>query len=254
MELIAMRCTREQYESIAKHVGPLTEVGAGDFKIYHYLCNYENGTVKMNNSCRIKKYETFDKDIFLKACGINPNAALFNKVREHFKDAEDCVSLLGGPFKMSEYDLNNLEIGANLVYAKKRTSHYQRQIYDIDTGHFAAILPKVSPAEKLVGLLQDISDFKPWPQHGVLDFSPWSDEIRENIKQVLGLDRPKLTLDHNLRGAPLKKLTQGPKIDYEALKIPWKVHPPIIIGSEPVRLTRKQIEAILGYKINIIQD
>lgn len=192
-----MKCTKEQYESIKEYVGDLQRKHPGDFKEFNYLTFYKGKSYMYRNQfLNTEVYETFDKDVLLKACGIDPNAALFNKVREHFKDAEDCVSLLGGTFKMSEYDLNNLEKVADLVYTKKKTSGAQRRIYNIATGHFAAILPKVSTAD--------------------------------------GAQKPKQVVTYD---DFIKKGT-------------WKVNP----GVEPVRLTRKQIEAILGYEINIIND
>ena len=71
MEKIAMKCTREEYESIREFVGDLVETSDKDFYEYNYLHTFRDNTVFMyikTKSC--KSYETFDKDIFLKAFGI----------------------------------------------------------------------------------------------------------------------------------------------------------------------------------------
>jgi phosphopentomutase len=71
MEKIAMKCTRAEYESIKEFVGELVEKSDKDFHEYNYLHTWKDNTVFMyikNGSCRV--YETFDKDVFLKACGI----------------------------------------------------------------------------------------------------------------------------------------------------------------------------------------
>jgi hypothetical protein len=71
VEEISMKCTREQYESIIHLVGKLTQISNDDFVNWKYLNNYRDGTVFMYDKSRDRIiYETFDKDIFLKACGI----------------------------------------------------------------------------------------------------------------------------------------------------------------------------------------
>ena len=75
MEKIAMKCTREQYESIKEFIGELKDTSIGDFVKYNYLVNnyssrvHSFGMLQEPADFRLK-YETFDKDIFLKACGI----------------------------------------------------------------------------------------------------------------------------------------------------------------------------------------
>ena len=75
MEKIAMKCTREQYESIKEFIGDLKDTSIGDFVKYNYLVNnycsrvHSFGMLQEPADFRLK-YETFDKDIFLKACGI----------------------------------------------------------------------------------------------------------------------------------------------------------------------------------------
>ena len=75
MEKIAMRCTRVQYESIKEFVGELRLEDPNDFEIYDYLCTSKTKERVIMLALRYidndrKVYETFDKDIFLKACGI----------------------------------------------------------------------------------------------------------------------------------------------------------------------------------------
>jgi hypothetical protein len=73
MEKIAMKCTRAEYEGIRDFIGDLDFISTDDFYKYNYLINNHIIT----NNCYIghskperKVYETFDKAIFLKACGI----------------------------------------------------------------------------------------------------------------------------------------------------------------------------------------
>lgn len=71
-ESIAMRCTRENYESIKEFVGELKQQDELDFNEYNYLLNDEYGCFAFISHEGRKVYETFDKDIFLEACGIIP--------------------------------------------------------------------------------------------------------------------------------------------------------------------------------------
>jgi hypothetical protein len=72
MKNIAMKCSKKEYESIKDVIGKIKCPSPEDFTEYNYLLNYSDGTVQMyNNSMGHRKvYETFDKDVFLKACGI----------------------------------------------------------------------------------------------------------------------------------------------------------------------------------------
>ena len=73
MELIAMKCTREQYESMSGFLN-LIEQSANDFKRYGYLANKVDNLVAMYDKDLLSKtriiYEKFNKDVFLKSCGI----------------------------------------------------------------------------------------------------------------------------------------------------------------------------------------
>ena len=75
MEAIGMKCTREEYESIREFVGELTVPDSKDFGEFNYLhINDDDGTIFMHYKHNgIKNYETFDKDVFLKAFVIEPN-------------------------------------------------------------------------------------------------------------------------------------------------------------------------------------
>jgi hypothetical protein len=72
VERIAMKCNREEYESIKNIIGDLDSPNEDDFIFYNYLCNDVGNSFQMYSPkfFRRKVYETFDKDIFLKACGI----------------------------------------------------------------------------------------------------------------------------------------------------------------------------------------
>jgi hypothetical protein len=79
MEAISMKCTRDQYESMRQ------ELLLGKIKESNFLFDfYGQPNVYLTNdfgnelifSCTLfdrKVYETFDKDVFLKACGIQVN-------------------------------------------------------------------------------------------------------------------------------------------------------------------------------------
>jgi hypothetical protein len=93
MRLIAMRATREEVESLGIE---LIKKNPNDFVMYNYLCNNENGEVFMNNkfsTFRIN-YETFNKQIFLEACGMR--MPTLEEVKAYFKDAELVSCLFNG--------------------------------------------------------------------------------------------------------------------------------------------------------------
>jgi hypothetical protein len=74
MEKIAMKCTEAQYESIREFVGELRYKSDCDFDKINYLINDfadtgVNTFVSVPSTDRLF-YETFNKDVFLKACGI----------------------------------------------------------------------------------------------------------------------------------------------------------------------------------------
>ena len=71
MEKIAMKCTREEYYTIKDLIGNLTNPSEDDFVTYNYLCNYQDSGPQMFHPSKSRKvYHDFNKDIFLKACGI----------------------------------------------------------------------------------------------------------------------------------------------------------------------------------------
>jgi hypothetical protein len=86
MELIAMRCTREQYESVKDKVGELEWKHCDDFIEYEYICNLEEGGILMSGASDFnhrKIYEQFDKEILFKALDI--------EVVEKFKISKETV-------------------------------------------------------------------------------------------------------------------------------------------------------------------
>ena len=94
MEKIAMKCTRAEYESIKEFVGELVETSDKDFHEYNYLYTFRQNAVFMyikNGSC--KSYEIFNKDVFLKACGIkvkkDKRQKMFKKTIELLKSFHD---------------------------------------------------------------------------------------------------------------------------------------------------------------------
>jgi hypothetical protein len=104
MENIAMKCTRAEYESIKEFVGELTETDHKDFNQYNYLHTWKDNTVFMyikTGSCRV--YETFDKDIFLKAFGIKVKK---DKRKKMFKKT---IKLLKS-FDDLNFDINTVDI------------------------------------------------------------------------------------------------------------------------------------------------
>ena len=140
MKLIAMRCTREQYESIKEFIGELNQKDKRDFNEYPYLLNDEDGFFAFNKCFADRKvYENFDKDIFLEACGINKHKFLFEKIKNHFKDAEQCISLFGTKFNMKDLDLDNLMIEDEFVYIKDGNF----AIFNLNSGEYAKIIPSL---------------------------------------------------------------------------------------------------------------
>jgi hypothetical protein len=90
MEKIAMKCTKAEYESIRKFVGELVETSDKDFHEYNYLYTWKDNDVFMyikTGSCRV--YETFNKAIFLKACGIKVSKV--SKVKINLLDVEEAL-------------------------------------------------------------------------------------------------------------------------------------------------------------------
>jgi hypothetical protein len=69
IRLIAMRATRKEVESLGIE---LKFRNGGDFDIYNYLFNHLDGKFSMDNLSGPSRpsYETFDKQIFLEACGM----------------------------------------------------------------------------------------------------------------------------------------------------------------------------------------
>ena len=214
MELIAMKCTRAEYESIKDQVGPLSMENAQDFTFYDYLINIKSGYVQMDryfNGPHRKEYKTFDKDIFLKACGIDPNKIIFDMVRKHFKHAGNCLSVAGHKFNAQEYDFDKMGIFYNGVFVLPFNAKDERDgktLYNVETKEFATI---VTP--KRLKLSDSI----------LLDFNPFPHE--EGLKTW------------NARQIGINKLEHKP-----------------LAPKGPTQLTRVDIENILGYEIKIIKD
>ena len=76
MESISMRCTKEQYESIKEFIGELERPSPDDFIKYNFLTNGYTGGKKgfmvKEGLTSGKIHLSFNKDVFLKACGIYP--------------------------------------------------------------------------------------------------------------------------------------------------------------------------------------
>ena len=106
MEKIAMKCTSIQFDNIEKDLinGGFIIYGITDFERCDYLCTNAWGnkekisnfkTPDISNFGR-KIYETFDKDIFLKSCGIkvkkDKKTTMFKKAIKLIKalDNEHC--------------------------------------------------------------------------------------------------------------------------------------------------------------------
>tara|TARA_R110000772_G_scaffold238779_1_gene350790 strand:- start:93 stop:494 length:402 start_codon:yes stop_codon:yes gene_type:complete len=105
MEKIAMKCTRAEYESIKDIIGKIKNPSHEDFTKYNYLLNYSDGGVQMydNSMGHREVYETFDKAIFLKACGIKVNK---DKRKKMFKKT---IKLLKS-FDELNFDINTVDI------------------------------------------------------------------------------------------------------------------------------------------------
>ncbi len=102
---IAMKCSKKEYKSIKDIVGKLKNPSREDFTEYNYLLNYSDGRVQMydNSMGHRKVYETFDKDIFLKAFGIkvkkDKREKMFKKTIKQLKS-----------FHELNFDINTVDI------------------------------------------------------------------------------------------------------------------------------------------------
>ena len=139
MKLIAMRCTREQYESIKEFIGELKQKDKRDFNEYPYLLNDDDGCFCFNKYASRKVYENFDKDIFLEACEINKHKFLFEKIKNHFKDAKQCISLFGTKFNIKDLDLDSLMIEDEFVFDQ----YCNFAIFNLNSGEYAKIIPSL---------------------------------------------------------------------------------------------------------------
>jgi hypothetical protein len=105
VERIAMKCTRAEYESIKCFVGKLTGTNKKDFIAYTYLLNdYEDNSCCMDEVIHSdmksrKIYETFDKNIFLKACGIDTEEIKLNCIETELT-REEIEAILGYKIKI----------------------------------------------------------------------------------------------------------------------------------------------------------
>ena len=235
-EKIAMKCTRAEYESIKEYIGDLKNTCESDFDRYKYLSTPYDGVGQssllsksfMDSDRRV--YKTFDKVVYLKACGIDPNKIIFDMVREHFKDAEKCISLLGNTFKIEECDFETLNIDCGTVFVKRKGS-FEVSLYELKTKKFATIATIVSPKRsKLSDSI--LLDFNPFPHSKWLDkweYMNWAGGPALNADQIKSL---------------------SPKIKIKPLQPLGAPNAP----KGPVHLTRVDIENILGYEIKIIKD
>ena len=74
----------------------------------------------------------------------NINKVLFGQVKEYFKDAIDCVSVMGSKFNMKDYDLNSLHIDNNNVFIKDYQGENDKWLYDLNTKQYAKIVTTTS--------------------------------------------------------------------------------------------------------------
>ncbi len=70
----------------------------------------------------------------------NINKVLFSQLKEYFKDAVDCVSVMGSKFNMKDYDLNSLHIDNNNVFIKDNQGENDKWLYCLDTKEYAKII------------------------------------------------------------------------------------------------------------------
>jgi len=115
MRKIAMRCTQEQFESIKDRI-KCEIYDLGSFKEFHYLINdyFESVTNLQNTGNKNREvYETFDAEIFLRAC-------------DSWEDEKT--------FKFNELQcFNNLtnewiDCSGNLIYRFKKQPDYSKEI------------------------------------------------------------------------------------------------------------------------------
>jgi hypothetical protein len=135
MEYIAMKCTREQYESIKENIGELTCQCPTDFVFFDYLVNGPDGaymdTRGSNLGANVKVYDAFNADIFLKACDIEPDKKAFEDTQSQ-KFAEELAKSYEHFLKrgmLLNFDLGGAEITPdqlkNLTDRPKRGSILQ---------------------------------------------------------------------------------------------------------------------------------
>ena len=223
-EKIAMKCTRAEYESIKEYIGDLKNTCDSDFDRYKYLSTPYDGVGQssllsksfMDADRRV--YKTFDKVVYLKACGIDPNKIIFDMVREHFKHAGDCISVAGRKFNARDYDFDKMDIFFNGVFVlpfNAKDERYGKTLYNVETKEFATItsLTRSRISDSI------LTDFNPVTDP--LWLKTWSDN----------------QLDQKGRSTPYIK-TQSTQNGLKG----------------PVQLTRADIENILGYEIKIIKD
>ena len=74
----------------------------------------------------------------------NINKVLFSQVKEYFKDAVDCVSVMGSKFNMKDYDLNSLHIDNVCVFIKDYQGENDKWLYCLDTKQYAKIVTTTS--------------------------------------------------------------------------------------------------------------
>lgn len=106
---IAMKCTREQFEAIKPKLEGV-KIEIGNFEKLLYLCNnldgYTHVIANIFESCRKDYnrtvYETWNEEIFLKACGIEVNS-----LEQQLQKAEAEVKRLQSLIE----EENNIKIG-----------------------------------------------------------------------------------------------------------------------------------------------
>jgi hypothetical protein len=90
MRLIAMRATKEDVASLGIE---LIKKNKYDFDLYEYLCNELDGTFMMYCKSELREnHETFNKQIFLEACGMG--TPTLEEVKEYFKNAKTVKSFI----------------------------------------------------------------------------------------------------------------------------------------------------------------
>lgn len=127
MELIAMKCTREQYESVRDKVGELHSTSESDFSRYNYLNNDEEGVfMHLKEGVDITSiYEEFNKDTLFKALGIeaeekfeiSKEVVLKYDMREEFPECFKIKMEVGKVYKNGDSIFRVIEVGDNLARA-----------------------------------------------------------------------------------------------------------------------------------------